>query len=72
VTPFAQALLGGAHTNASGTGFSNADTSIATALGGGMDFRLAKRRVQGDYLQTHFFGNSQNQFRFSTGPVVRF
>ncbi len=75
VTPFAQALLGGAHTNASGTGFSNADTSIATALGGGMDFRLAKTiawRVQGDYLQTHFFSNSQNQFRFSTGPVVRF
>jgi len=40
-----------------------------------MDFRLAKTiawRVQGDYLQTHFFSNSQNQFRFSTGPVVRF
>jgi len=75
VTPFAQALFGGAHTSASGTGFSNADTSVATALGGGVDFPLAKTiawRVQGDYLQTHFFGSSQNHFRFSTGLVVRF
>ena len=75
VTPFAQALFGGAHTSASGPGFSNADTSVATALGGGVDFRLAKTiawRMQGDYLQTHFFGSSQNQFRFSAGLVVRF
>jgi len=75
VTPFAQALFGGAHTSASGTGFSNSDTSFATALGGGVDFRLAKTigwRVQGDYLQTRFFGSSQNNFRLSTGLVVRF
>ena len=75
VTPFAQALFGGAHTSARGPGFSNADTSVATALGGGVDFRLAKTiawRMQGDYLQTHFFGSSQNQFRFSAGLVVRF
>jgi hypothetical protein len=75
VTPFAQALFGGAHTSASGTGFSNADTFFATGLGGGVDFRLARTigwRAQGDHLQTHFFGNSQNNFRFSTGLVVRF
>jgi len=75
VTPFAQALFGGAHTSARGPGFSNADTSVATALGGGVDFRLAKTiawRMQGDYLQTHFFGSSQNHFRFSAGLVVRF
>ncbi|OLD80285.1 MAG: hypothetical protein AUF67_12780 [Acidobacteria bacterium 13_1_20CM_58_21] len=37
-----QGLFGGAHTSASGTGFSNSDTSLGTALGGGVDFRLAK------------------------------
>jgi opacity protein-like surface antigen len=75
VTPFAQALFGGAHTNATSTGFSLSDTSFATALGGGADFHLTKTmgwRVQGDFLQTRFFGTSQNNFRFSTGLVVRF
>jgi opacity protein-like surface antigen len=75
VTPFAQALFGGAHTSATGTNFSPSDTSIATAIGGGFDYRLAKTmawRVQGDYLQTRFFSGSQNNFRFSTGLVVRF
>jgi opacity protein-like surface antigen len=75
VTPFAQALFGGAHTIANGTSFSNSDTSFGTAVGGGMDFRLGKTiawRVQGDYLQTHFFGSSQNNLRISTGLVVRF
>jgi len=40
-----------------------------------VDFRLAGTigwRVQADQLQTHFFSNSQNNFRFSTGPVIRF
>lgn len=75
ITPFAQALFGGAHTSATGTNFFNSDNSFATALGGGLDLRLAKTigwRVQGDYLQTRFFGGSQNNFRFSTGLVVRF
>jgi opacity protein-like surface antigen len=75
VTPFAHALFGGAHTSANGTGFSLSDTSFATALGGGADFRLTKTlgwRVQGDFLQTRFFNTSQNDFRFSTGLVVRF
>ena len=75
VTLFAQGLFGGAHTSASGTGFSDSDTSLGTALGGGVDFRLAQTigwRVQSDYLQTRFFGSAQNNFRFSTGVVVRF
>lgn len=75
VTPFAQAIFGGAHTSATGAGFSLSDTSFATALGGGADFRLTKTigwRVQSDYLQTRFFNTSQNNFRFSTGLVVRF
>jgi len=75
VTLFAQGLFGGANTSASGTGFSNSDTSLGTAPGGGVDFRLAKTigwRVRSDYLQTRFFGSAQNNFRFSTGVVVRF
>jgi len=75
VTLFAQGLFGGAHTSASGTGFSDSDTSLGTALGGGVDFRLAQTigwRVQSDYLQTRLFGSVQNNFRFSTGVVVRF
>jgi hypothetical protein len=75
VTLFAQGLFGGAHTSASATGFSNSDTSLGRALGGGVDFRLAKTvgwRVQSDYLQTRFFGSAQNNFRISTGVVVRF
>jgi hypothetical protein len=75
LTPFAQALFGAAHTNATGTGFSLSDTSFASALGGGADFRLSKTigwRIQGDYLQTRFFNNSQNNFRFSTRLVVRY
>jgi len=75
VTPFAQALFGGAHTNATGTGFSLSDTSFSNAIGGGADFRLTRTmgwRVQGDLLQTRFFNTSQNNFRFSTGLVVRF
>jgi hypothetical protein len=75
VTPFAQALFGGAYTGATGTNFSLSDTSFAAALGGGADFRVTKTiswRVQGDYLQTRFFNTSQNNFRFSTGLAVRF
>ena len=46
-----------------------------SALGGGVDFRLAKTigwRVPSDFLQTPFFGSAQNNFRVSTGVVVRF
>ena len=51
------------------------DTSLGTALGGGVDFRLAKTigwRGPSDYLQTPFFGSAQINFRVSTGVVVRF
>ena len=74
-TPFAQALFGVGHTNASATGFSNSDTSFATGLGGGLDYKLIPLlawRFQGDYLHTKFFGNGQGDFRFSTGIVLRF
>jgi opacity protein-like surface antigen len=76
-TPFAEALLGAAHVSESATniGFSHSDTSFATAIGGGIDYKLFPVfawRFQGDWLQTRVLSNTQSNFRFSTGPVLRF
>jgi len=68
--PFAQALLGVGHVNSNGFG---SDTSFATAIGGGLDYRLVRLvgwRVQADYLQTRLFGARNNNVRLSTGLVV--
>jgi opacity protein-like surface antigen len=75
VRPFVHGLFGGAHVSVNTTGYSASDTSFATALGGGLDFKLIPLvawRFQGDYLQTRFFGNTQNNGRFSTGIVLNF
>ena len=72
IRPFAEVLFGAGHINADGAG---SDTSFATALGGGLDYkiiRLVAVRVQGDYVQTRFFGTTQNNVRLSTGIVLRF
>ena len=58
-----QGLFGGAHTSASGTGFSAGWIFASPRVLAG---------VQSDYLQTRFFGSAQNNFRVSTGVVVRF
>ena len=71
ITPFAHALFGFGHFSAG----SASDTSFSDALGGGIDYRLIRGigwRFQGDLLQTRFFSNTQNDFRFSTGIVVHF
>jgi opacity protein-like surface antigen len=73
--PFAHALFGAGHVSVSTQGYSASDTAFATALGGGLDYRLIHGlawRLQGDYLQTRFFGNTQNNGRFSTGIVLNF
>jgi len=70
--PFAEAMFGFGHVNANAFG---TDTSFATALGGGLDYRLIRPvawRFQGDYVQTRFFGTTQNNVRLSTGIVFRF
>ncbi|MGB6405342.1 MAG: hypothetical protein WBF26_21070 [Candidatus Sulfotelmatobacter sp.] len=71
--PFAEGLFGGAHVNVNnGVG---SDTSFATALGGGLDYKIIRPvawRFQGDYVQTRFFGTTQNNVRLSTGIVLRF
>ena len=70
--PFGEAMFGIGHVNASGAG---SDTSFATALGGGLDYRLFHLlgwRFEGDYVQTRFFGTHQNNTRLSTGIVFHF
>lgn len=70
-TPFAHALFGAAHEN--DRGFT--DNSFATAIGGGLDYRLihgVALRVQGDEIHTNFFNVGENHFRFSTGIDFRF
>lgn len=70
--PFAEALFGASHISSD---FNGNDTSFATAIGGGLDYKIVRPvawRFQGDYVQTRFFSNTQNNFRLSTGIVVRF
>jgi hypothetical protein len=71
IRPFAHVLIGVAHMSGGG----DSDTSFGDAIGGGIDYKLIKVigwRFQGDLLQTRFFGDTQNDFRFSTGVVVHF
>ncbi|HKW15881.1 MAG TPA: hypothetical protein VJO35_00085 [Terriglobales bacterium] len=73
-TPFAQVIFGAARETDSG-GAHNASTSFATAIGGGLDYRLVHGlalRFQGDNLHTNLFSTSANHFRFSTGIDLRF
>ena len=74
-TPFAHALFGGAHMSNNGGGLSSSDTSFATAIGGGIDYKIIKGlalRFQGDELRTSLYGGTQNHLRFSTGIDIRF
>jgi opacity protein-like surface antigen len=70
-TPFAQFLIGAAHINS----FGDTDNSFATAVGGGLDYRLIHGlavRLQGDDIHTNFFGVGENHFRLSAGIDIRF
>lgn len=72
IRPFAEALFGAGHVHVNGI---NSDTSLATAIGGGLDYKLLPLlawRVQGDYVHTHLFNATQNNVRLSTGIVVHF
>jgi hypothetical protein len=72
ISPFLHVLIGGAHIRESGV----TDTSFSTALGGGIDMRVAPyfswRIFQADDLVTRFFHGTQNNARISTGIVFRF
>lgn len=70
--PFAEVLIGAGHVHVNNGG---SDTSFATAVGGGLDYKFLKLlawRFQGDYVHTNLFNVAQNDVRISTGIVVRF
>jgi len=70
--PFGEFELGAGHVTTNGFG---SDTSFATAVGGGLDYRIIRPvawRLQADYVRTRFFSTAQNNFRLSTGIVFRF
>ena len=72
VRPFAEAMFGAAHINTNGFG---SDTSFATAIGGGLDYRifhLLAWRFVGDFIRTSLFNATQHNARFTTGIVLRF
>jgi hypothetical protein len=71
--PWAHVLIGLSHeqpqTQASGR------NSFAVQAGGGADYRFNPRlsfRLQGDWLHTQFFGDSQNNFNLVGGIVLHF
>ena len=72
VRPFAEAMFGAAHINTNGFG---SDTSFATAIGGGLDYRifhLLAWRFEGDFIHT-LFSTPRSIMRASpTGVVLRF
>jgi hypothetical protein len=85
VQPFAQFLLGGAHTklgNVGGLGVDESRNAFAMRAGGGLDITLHKAiasRTEIGWEHTRFDltdlnpdNSSQNHFHFSTGIVVRF
>ncbi len=83
LTPFAQALFGGAHQSTkvtiAGISASASDDAFALALGGGLDVKatrnIAIRLVQAEYVLTKFNdggNNRQNSVRVSAGVVFRF
>lgn len=74
VTPFVRGLVGLAHTSLTDSS-SFSDTTRSWAIGGGADFRLAKKigwRFQADSLNTNFFGKTQTNFRLAAGLVFHF
>ncbi len=73
--PFAEVMIGAAHIHTGGTLPGPSNTSFATAVGGGLDYRLLgplAARLEGDYLRTKFFSSTQNDLRLSVGVVFRF
>ncbi|MBL8169127.1 MAG: porin family protein [Acidobacteria bacterium] len=80
VTPFGHILFGAARSHVDffdvvGNRVRVRDTAFAMAVGGGLDVKvvdaLAIRLFQADYVLTRFNDDNQNNFRLSTGLVLR-
>lgn len=73
IRPYAQVLIGAAHVSLNdGLG---SDTSFATAVGGGVDYKLIRPlawRIQADYVRSSLLSLTQSNVRISTGVVLRF
>ena len=71
--PWLHALVGGAHEQPqTAAGGRNA---FGVQVGGGADYRFNPRfsgRLQGDYVHTSFWSQSQNSFELSAGLVIHF
>lgn len=81
ITPFGQVLFGTAHANAAAFNTVGTQNAFAMTAGGGVDYKLfdhfSIRPFQTEYLLTRFKEGTlgtrdQNNFRVSTGFVVRF
>ena len=73
--PFAEVLFGLAYQSNKGINISNSDLTFASALGGGVEYRLLQSvglRVQGHAVRNGFFGRSAFELRTSAGIVFRF
>ena len=71
--PWLHAIVGGAREQPQTTG--NGRNAFGLQIGGGADYRFNPRfsgRLQGDYVLTTFFGQSQNDFQISAGLVLHF
>jgi len=80
-TPFSQVLFGTAHANSTTFSTIGSQNAFAMTAGGGVDVKVldhvAVRPFQAEYLMTRFGEGTlgtrtQNNFRISTGFVVRF
>jgi opacity protein-like surface antigen len=71
--PWLHAILGGAHEQPQTAG--NGRNAFAVQLGGGADYNFNARlsaRLEGNYVRTSFFGQSQNNFQLGAGLVLHF
>ena len=71
--PWLHGIFGGAHEQPQTAGNSRSTYSIQ--LGGGADYNFNYRfsgRLEGNYVRTGFFGQSQNNFQLGAGVVLHF
>ncbi|HUB02530.1 MAG TPA: hypothetical protein VL983_07585 [Terriglobales bacterium] len=72
--PFGEFLVGAAHVSRS-NGISDSDTSFANAVGGGLDYKVFGplwARGQFDWVETRFYGETQNGARLNFGVALHF
>lgn len=71
--PWAHGLVGGSHLQPQTAGASR--NSLMAQAGVGVDYRLQARlslRVEGDWVYTQYFGQTQNNFQGVAGVVLHF